>query len=413
MSETAPTPPAIWSAPALPPPPAPAPAGLLRASRAAYRAHRRRLLAVVLPVYAGLTLLGGLNALLLVDEAGADGADTATSIAAVLVLAGAFWTIPAIARAIDDGRHGVTPPLRAQLLAAFARINTLSGLLLVMTVAVALLPTLLVARWALAMPVAVIEGASLRQACRRSWRLTRGRTWRTLGLLVLTLAVVTGASAGALAAGLAAAGGLDVSGEWTFMLSLVVSLAVAVVPLTLVSARVGTAWMLHYYRQIERTGLAAPTRDETEAVAAAASWGPAGWWRRALALLIDVLVAGLVTGGLTGILDAAAGRAWSTGVVAAATVGVGLAMWLAYTTVLLGWQGQTIGKLAFGITVVRDPGGEPVGYRLAAKRELVRLLLCLIPLATVVDHLSALSVARKRTWHDRAVGTAVVRRSGG
>ena len=122
MSETAPTPPASWPDPALPPPPvapaAPLPGalsdGLLRASRATYRAHRRRLLATVLPVYAGLTLLGALNALLLVDEAGADGADTATTTAAVLVLAGAFWTIPAIARAIDDGRRGVTPPLREQ-----------------------------------------------------------------------------------------------------------------------------------------------------------------------------------------------------------------------------------------------------------------------------------------------------------
>lgn len=397
MSETAPTP----------------PEGLLRASRATYRAHRRRLLATVLPVYAGLTLLGALNALLLVDETGADGADTATTTAAVLVLAGAFWTIPAIARAIEDGRRGVTPPLRAQLLAAFARINTLSGLLLVTTLAIVLLPTLLVARWALALPVAVVEGATVRQACRRSWRLTRGRTWRTLGLLVLTLVIVGGASAGALAAGFAVAGELDVSGEWTFMLSLVVSLAVAIVPLTLVSARVGTVWMLHYYRQIERTGLAAPTHDETETTPDAAACEPAGWWRRALGLLIDVLVAGLVTGGLAGILDAASGRSWSTGAIAAATAGIGLAVWLAYTTVLVGWQGQTIGKLAFGITVVCDPGGEPVSYRLAAKRELARLFLCLIPLGTVVDHLSALSVARKRTWHDRAVGTAVVRRRAG
>ena len=67
-------------------------------------------------------------------------------------------------------------------------------------------------------------------------------------------------------------------------------------------------------------------------------------------------------------------------------------------------------KLSFGIAVVRDPGGEPVRYRLAAARELARLSLCLIPLGTAVDHLSALSVVRKRTWHDRATGTAVVRR---
>lgn len=406
MSETAPIHPPAW--------PAPEPTGLLRESRAAYRAHRRRLLASVLPVYVGLTLLGALNALLLVDETGADGAGSATTIAAVLVLAGAFWTIPAVARALDDGRRGATPPLRAQLLAAFGRINTLSGLLLVSTVAVALLPTLLMARWALAVPVAVIEGTTVREACRRSWRLTRRRTWRTLGLLVVTLVVVAAASAGALAAGFAVASVLDVSGEWTFMLSLVISLAVAIVPLTFVSARIGTLWLLHYYRQIERTGLTAPVRPATAsvpgAVPGAVAAEPAGWWRRAFALLIDIAVVGLVAGGLTGIVDAASGRVSSTGAVAAAFIGSSLAVWLVYTTVLVGWQGQTIGKLAFGIAVVRDDSAEPAGYRLAAARELARLFLCLIPLGTVVDHLSALSVVRKRTWHDRATGTAVVRR---
>jgi hypothetical protein len=391
---------------------APEPNGLLRESRAAYRAHRRRLLAVVLPVYSGLTLLGALNALLLVDEGGTDSSDSATVIAAALVLAGAFWTIPAVARALDDGRRGVTAPLRAQLVAAFSRLNTLSGLLLVSAAAAALFPTLLVARWALAVPVAVIEGATVREACRRSWRLTRRRTWRTLGLLVVTLVVVAAASAGALAAGFAVAGVLDVSGEWTFMLSLVISLAVAVVPLTLVSARIGTLWMLHYYRQIERTGLSAPTQPTATGLAGAVPAQPAGWWRRALAILVDLAVVGLVAGGLTGIVDAAAGRTWTSGVLLAAGSGVSLAVWLVYTTVLVGWQGQTIGKLAFGITVVRSDTGAPAGYRLAATRELARLFLCLIPLGTIVDHLSALSVAGKRTWHDRAVGTAVVRRSG-
>lgn len=410
------------TAPILPPTLQPLePSGLLRASRATYRLNRRRLLASVLPVYIGLTLLGALNALLLVDEGGADSSDGATVIAAALVVAGAFWTIPAVARALDDSRRGATPPLRLQLLSAFSRLNTLSALLLVSAIAAVLFPTLVVARWALAVPVAVIEGTTVREACRRSWRLTRRRTWRTLGLLAVTLAVVGGASAGALAAGFAVAGLLDVSSEWTFMLSLVASLVVAIVPLTLVSARVGTLWMLHYYRQIERTGLAAPVRvpkgagpgagpDATAGVGpGAAAAEPAGWWRRASAIVIDLVIVLLVTGGVTGIVDAAAGRTWNAGALTATGAGVGLAVWLAYSTVLVGWLGQTIGKLAAGIAVVRDDTGGPAGFRLAAGRELARLFLCVIPLGTVVDHLSALAVARNRTWHDRAAGTAVVR----
>lgn len=408
------------TAPILPPTLQPRePSGLLRASRATYRLNRRRLLASVLPVYVGLTLLGALNALLLVDEGGADSSDGATMVAAALVVAGAFWTIPVVARALDDSRRGAAPPLRRQLLSAFSRLNTLSALLLVSAVAAVLFPTLVVARWALAVPVAVIEGTTVREACRRSWRLTRRRTWRTLGLLAVTLAVVGGASTGALAAGFAVAGLVDVSSEWTFMLSLVASLVVAIVPLTLVSARVGTLWMLHYYRQIERTGLvAAPVRVPRGAGPDAAAGGgpgvaaaaPAGWWRRAFAIVIDLVLVVLVAGGVTGIVDAAAGRTWSASALAATGVGVGVGVWLAYSTVLVGWLGQTIGKLAAGIAVVRDDTGEPAGFRLAAGRELARLFLCLIPLGTVVDHLSALAVARNRTWHDRAAGTAVVRR---
>lgn len=431
--------------------------GLFRASRTEFGRHRRRLLELVGPVYVALTVLGALNALLLVDESGADSTASATVIATALVVAGAFWTLPVVARGLADGRAGERPRLRSQLLASYRRVNTLSWLLLLSAVALILLPTVLVARWALAVPVAAAEDATVKQACRRSWRLTRGRLWRTLWLLVLTVAVVAGAASGALVAGFEAAGALDVSDEWTFMLSLVVSLAVAIVPLTLVSALVGVVWMTWYERQLLRTGAAAPERPEATAagmaprqpVLGAMPWAavadagtaavapdggaaaagavpvallpeaaatrtalvPAGFWRRGLAFLIDVAVVGLVGGGISGIVDAATGRTLGSGAMTGIVLGILAACWLVYSTALLAWLGQTIGKLALGVTVVDDTTGEHVGARAALGRELARLGLGFIPLAPLVDHLSALQVARKRTWHDRAAGTAVVRRA--
>jgi len=67
--------------------------------------------------------------------------------------------------------------------------------------------------------------------------------------------------------------------------------------------------------------------------------------------------------------------------------------------------------VALGIAVVDDTTGERVRARPALRRELARVGFLLIPLAPLVDHLAALRVARKRTLHDRAAGTAVVRRA--
>ncbi|MCI2237885.1 glycerophosphoryl diester phosphodiesterase membrane domain-containing protein [Paenibacillus sp. TRM 82003] len=47
-------------------------------------------------------------------------------------------------------------------------------------------------KWSMATPALLLEGLSARRAMGRSWRLTRGAFWRTLGILLLT-AVVVGA----------------------------------------------------------------------------------------------------------------------------------------------------------------------------------------------------------------------------
>ncbi|WP_432482164.1 glycerophosphoryl diester phosphodiesterase membrane domain-containing protein [Kineococcus esterisolvens] len=45
-------------------------------------------------------------------------------------------------------------------------------------------------KWSMATPVLLLEGLSVRRSLGRSWRLTRGAFWRTLGILLLTAVVV-------------------------------------------------------------------------------------------------------------------------------------------------------------------------------------------------------------------------------
>ncbi|WP_432506061.1 glycerophosphoryl diester phosphodiesterase membrane domain-containing protein [Kineococcus arenarius] len=45
-------------------------------------------------------------------------------------------------------------------------------------------------KWSMATPVLLLEGLSVRRSLGRSWRLTRGSFWRTLGILLLTAVVV-------------------------------------------------------------------------------------------------------------------------------------------------------------------------------------------------------------------------------
>ena len=72
-------------------------------------------------------------------------------------------------------------------------------------------------------------------------------------------------------------------------------------------------------------------------------------------------------------------------------------------------RGQTFGKQAVGIKVVRADGDVP-GLGTAVKRELVgRMLLALVPFYGLVDAIFVFSDARKQALHDKVGGTFVVK----
>jgi uncharacterized RDD family membrane protein YckC len=102
--------------------------------------------------------------------------------------------------------------------------------------------------------------------------------------------------------------------------------------------------------------------------------------RRVLATIIDVVLLGILTSLFTapGALidgwgngqfsDAASGVLFSFGGLAA------LLVYFAYFTIMEGHYGQTLGKMALGIKVVRESDGQTPGTRAAVLRTLMRIV---------------------------------------
>ena len=147
-----------------------------------------------------------------------------------------------------------------------------------------------------------------------------------------------------------------------------------------------------------------PGRQDVSSDAAVGA--PAGVWRRAAALVVDlVLVAVLTRAGLW-LAAGLAGLAPAFHLVAEA---LGLT-WLYFTPVAYfvlghGTAGQTVGKRLVGARVI-DEGGAPIGYIRALGRCLATVLAAL-PLG--IGLVMAGVRADRRGLHDFLAGTRVVR----
>ena len=134
--------------------------------------------------------------------------------------------------------------------------------------------------------------------------------------------------------------------------------------------------------------------------------------QRALARLLDALIIGLpafVVVLSASDIDEASGTV-STPLWAqlAAT-----AMSAVYEVVLIRQRGQTVGKRALGIEVVRVSDGKHPDWTASIVRYLLPLLPALVPVPGVfllspVIYLAAVFDPLRRGWHDRAAGTIVV-----
>jgi len=152
--------------------------------------------------------------------------------------------------------------------------------------------------------------------------------------------------------------------------------------------------------------------------------GPSGpranFGQRLLAYILDVLIAGVPTVIIFGLLggfddlgeDPNQFRAFGTGEDFLFTL-FGLVVTLAYFTLLEGSPtGQTIGKKALSIRVIGQETGGPIGNGRALGRNAVRTLPSYVPLVGLfwglLDGLWMLWDKEKQTLHDKAAKTVVV-----
>lgn len=122
-------------------------------------------------------------------------------------------------------------------------------------------------------------------------------------------------------------------------------------------------------------------------------------WRRIVAVIIDIILIGVVTSALSGLL----GRS------RVATIGSLFALLISfgYYIYLEGNYGQTIGKMALGIVVVTDDGG-PIDYREAAIRTVLRIVDAL-PVLYLIGIIVIFLTDRNQRVGDLVADTVVVR----
>src|SRR5262245_1760581 len=139
----------------------------------------------------------------------------------------------------------------------------------------------------------------------------------------------------------------------------------------------------------------------------------AGIGSRFLAAIIDTLVIGaalIILAILVGVVSSRTGLGPSTTSSVAAAVGVILSfliLWGYYIVFELVWNGQSIGKRAIGLRVVRE-GGRPVTFVSSAIRNLIRIV-DFLPAFYGIGVIVMFVDRRARRLGDLAGGTLVVK----
>ena len=86
---------------------------------------------------------------------------------------------------------------------------------------------------------------------------------------------------------------------------------------------------------------------------------------------------------------------------------------IGYEVSLIALKGQTLGKMAAGIKVVRADNGEIVGWSKSIARWIVPAVLSLVPtigpILSLIVYISFLWDSTRQGWHDKLAGTLVIK----
>ncbi|MFJ9685579.1 RDD family protein [Streptomyces bacillaris] len=129
----------------------------------------------------------------------------------------------------------------------------------------------------------------------------------------------------------------------------------------------------------------------------------AHWGLRAGGLIIDGLVIGIPYGILVGIGGAMGDAAGGVIALLGVLLMIGLAIWQLYQE---GTTGQTIGKKAVGIRLLREADGRPLGFGMAFVRRLAHFL---DSIACYIGWLWPLWDEKKQTFADKVCSSVVVK----
>ncbi len=136
---------------------------------------------------------------------------------------------------------------------------------------------------------------------------------------------------------------------------------------------------------------------------------------RFVALLIDIIILGVITSVVTlpfqsGVSVDPATGAVSIGALFYAGIIVSFVIELLYYTLLLGRYGQSVGKMAVKIKVVKETDGSPITYGAAFVRSIL-LLIDAIPyvIPYLLGAILIWSSDKKQRLGDRVARTVVVR----
>jgi hypothetical protein len=163
---------------------------------ALYKTHWRHLVPIAFVVYALISLLALLLAVLL----GWFG----VVLGFLIAVAGVFWLQGALVLAVDDVRDGRADlSIRETLDRVLPRLNTLTlaGLLAAIGITIGLLlliiPGLyLITIWLVIVPAIMLEGRGVMESFGRSRQLVSGHGWSVFGVIVLTVAILIAVNIG-------------------------------------------------------------------------------------------------------------------------------------------------------------------------------------------------------------------------